>query len=122
MKLGCSVCGCHFPKEFEETLKPPCNFWGEIGMSNLPVDTKLEIWQWAFSLNVDEIAIKTKTSIAYSFKGIPFSENEWAVQFPEYESLSEEDQQDFQKQFFVANNKQIKFVYVPKKKKKKLTN
>ena len=67
MKAFCNKCGCHFPEEFKETLKPTCNWWGDRGASNLPKEWKKKIWDWQFGINVDQLFGETGLSFQNSF-------------------------------------------------------
>lgn len=109
MKFYCQSCGVHFPKEFEKTLKPPCNFWGQMGMSNLPKEYKKKVWDWVFSLPVDEIALKFKIGIGISLSSQPVSgENDFIKMIPGYEKMSEKEQQEAQRKYFKDKTKEIK--------------
>ena len=65
MKTYCKTCTIHFIDEFEKTLETPCNYWGDIGMTNIPVDVKKKLWDWIFSLPADELPMKYKIGITY---------------------------------------------------------
>ena len=108
MKVACTSCGCHFPEDFEDTMKPPCNYWGDLKMGNLPDDYKERLWKWEFELPADEIAIKFGLSInmVLTAKPVEFREgNDWTKIFPDYNKLSIDEQKSFQREFFRAEDK-----------------
>jgi hypothetical protein len=98
MKVFCKVDGIHFPQDFERTLKPPCNYWGDMGMGNLQEDLKKKFWDWLFSMPSDEIGLKSKIGIAVDFKTVALENGDWfANTIPGYNEMSEEEQQDAQR-------------------------
>ena len=45
MKIACETDIIHFEDEFKDTFKPPCNFWGDMGLANIEVELKKKIWE-----------------------------------------------------------------------------
>ena len=114
MKIGCSVDVIHFPQDFEDTLKSPCNFWGDCGMANMSKENKKKIWDWVFSMPADEIAIMESISMIIEFKGVPFKEEDkWENRFPGYNDLTEAEQPDLQRQSSLAQPQGTAFSYHP---------
>lgn len=106
MKINCLACGCHFPQDFEDTFKPPCNLWGDMGIANLPEDYKRRIWDWYFSIPVDEIAVKFNVGISIAIRGFVIEpETLFENVIPGYNELPEEDRQRVQKDYFKKNNR-----------------
>lgn len=104
VKFHCRVDGIHFPADYEDTLKPPCNFWGELGMSNLQPELKRKFWDWLFSCPSDEIGIKAHIGIGISFAtGVILHENEFVNKVKGYVKWTEEQQQAFQREYFKAH-------------------
>lgn len=101
VKESCKFCGVHFPQDFEKTLLPPCNFWGDRGLSNAPVEIKKKIWDWVFSCPADEIFITCNVSFVSEWFALPVPDSakfENIVQ--NWNSLSEKERQDFQRSWF----------------------
>lgn len=106
MKFYCRVDGVHFKTEFKDTFIPPCNFWGDLGMSTIPMDLKKKFWDWLFSMPTDEIGETAKIAIGVSFTTGPISdENAFKEKVPHYDDWSEKEQQEFQRKFFKAVNR-----------------
>lgn len=106
MKIGCSQCGCHFRQEFEKTLKPPCNMWGDKGFTNLPVKYKKKLWDWVFKMPSDEISILFDTAIAWMVQGVPILERDKFVNLvPGWEKYDEMRQQDIERWWFIEQNR-----------------
>lgn len=123
MKIFCQTDGIHFKDEFKDTLKPPCNFWGDIGMTNLPVKTKYIIWDWMFSLPADEIGLKFNVGISFSVKGIAIAEeSRFENIVPDYKKLSEKEQKEFQRQYFKGKIDLSKLGVPEKHQKDKIVN
>lgn len=61
------MCGCHFPEDFKDTLKPTCNFWGDRGGGNIPVEWKRKVWDWQFSINYDQLFADTGMQLTTSW-------------------------------------------------------
>lgn len=103
MKFHCSIDGVHFPQEFDDTLKAPCNFWGDIGMSNLDLDLKRKFWDWLFNCPTDEIGIRSQIGISIQFQTIPLDkEDMFKTKVVGYSDWNETQQQQFQKEYFKA--------------------
>lgn len=101
MKFYCTVDGVHFKQEFEKTLEPPCNLWGEMGMSNVPVALRKKLWEWYFTMPSDEIALSCKISVGLVFKiGAIEPGDEFKNKVKGYEDWTEARQQEFQKEYF----------------------
>jgi hypothetical protein len=100
MKTICESCGCHFPEDFEDTQKDECFYWFDRNLGSLPGEYKKIIWDWIFSLNVDEIAEKTGIILNINFEGSNkrYKENEFEVGIPGYKKWSEEKRKQFQKE------------------------
>lgn len=100
MKTFCKNCGAHFPVDFPKTLVPPCNFWGEHGMSNVPEDYKLKIWNWIFSGPFDE-AIGFGMQISFSFMAGKYDPtNTFEAMVEGWADMSELEKQDYERQHF----------------------
>ena len=99
MKTYCASCGAHFPHEFEQTLKKKCTFWKEHGLQKVSSDQKRLLWDWLFSFNMDEFAIKNQVSISFEFHGQPYEGNIYDKLLPKYKTLPDTERQAFQKSF-----------------------
>ncbi len=108
MKAYCNHCGVHFINEFETTLKPICNYWGDLGLANLDVDLKKKLWDWIFLLPSDEVFIRTGVGISIAIKGVPVEKkDEFEHMVTNWSSMSEEEKQEFQRNYFkgkIPNN------------------
>lgn len=123
MKTFCKVCTIHFQDEFEETLKPPCNYWGDNGMSNMPAYYKKKIWDWLFSLPADEIGEKCNIGISVTYNGVPIEPSDkFENTIPGYVDLTENEKKAFQKDFFKKKLKGENPVNTAKPKKEKIVN
>jgi hypothetical protein len=102
MKAFCSSCGCHFPDEFEDTLQSWCGYWWNNGLFELPKKYKKMIWDWQFSLPVDEIAKKTGIILHYSFSVSKnkYKENEFERNVKYYKNWPDKKRKEFQKNYF----------------------
>jgi len=98
MKFFCSDCGCHFPDEFEETLK--CTFWERRGLANLDPKRKKEIWDFVNSFNTDKFAEETGISINIDLFGQRYTINEFERDVPNYKDWNDETRKEFQKDWF----------------------
>lgn len=100
IKTFCSNCGVHFPIDFPRTLVPPCNFWGEHGMSTLPEENKKRIWDWLFAMPTDELT-KFSLQLAFTFEAKPFDQADtFAIMVPGWEEMSDADRQEYERQHF----------------------
>ena len=107
MKITCGQCGIHFPQDFEKSLV--CDFWKERGADGLPVKYKKIIWDWIFSLPVDEILIATKYSINASWGAEKVDvTNQFEKNVPGYVDWTEKEQQHFQRRYAAAMRKMTK--------------
>lgn len=105
MKLYCNTCTIHFSDEFDKTMEPPCNYWGDMGMANLPAEEKKKIWEWMFFLNVDEIAIKYKIAIQFGISGFAIDPaTEFINLIPGYTTMTELEKREAQREY-VRNKK-----------------
>lgn len=101
MKVFCEKCGIHFPEDFEETFKPPCNFWGDMGMATIPDDLKRKLWDWLCSVPSDEIAIRTNIAIGIEIRtALILEEDKFENKINGYTELSEEQKKIAQKTYF----------------------
>ena len=101
MKAYCTFCGCHFPDEFEKTLEPPCNFWGEHGLSNVSKGIKKEIWDWLFSAPIDKLNVMYKMSMPIKFNAVPMAVGAGFDSIvSNWSDLTEKEKQDFQRLWF----------------------
>lgn len=101
MKTGCRVCGIHFGDEFDKTLIPPCNYWGDMGMSNFPQDLRKKIWDWQFACPSDEVYVKYKMQLALSISMVHVEEqNRFENIVKEWGSMTEEEKRSFQRAWF----------------------
>lgn len=108
MKIYDKSCGIHFKDEFDVTLTPPCNFWGEVGMSSLQEDLKKKVWNWLFTMPTDEISIKANLSMHISIGASPIAqEDKFENVIPGYTSMTEEGQKKAQKAYFKAKKEGI---------------
>ena len=119
MKVICKNCGCHFPEDFEETLKMPCNYWGDKGLANLPIKDKKKFWKWLFTAPFDEFLVKYNISIGMELNSYFVTER---VKFEDivenWNELLEEDKKKFQREYFLKYKDQVpslKIYYDPKK-------
>lgn len=101
IKAYCKFCGCHFPQDFEDTLKAPCNFWGEHGLSNVAVEIKKEIWDWLFSAPIDKLNILHNLDMPITFNAVPVGKGMKFEDFVvNWSALNEEERQEFQRDWF----------------------
>lgn len=108
MKLLCGFCGVHFVQDFDLTLKSPCNFWGEHGLSNIDIEDKRKLWGWAFAMPSDELYIKHGVGITLDFRAVPTRKGmEFKEIFSNYEELSEEEQQQLQRKYYKGEVKYL---------------
>ena len=123
MKLYCAVDGIHFVQDFEKTLQPPCNFWGDWGMTNVPVELKRKFWDWVYQMPTDEIALTCKLAISIGFSAHVFEEqDEFKNKIEGYESMSEEEQQQAQRAFFKKAQRGTKSDILKRKPKERIIN
>lgn len=118
IKTGCNVCSIHFVDEFEKTLVSPCNYWGDMGMSNLTVDLKKKVWDWLFAMPADEVGLKSGIGLSVNLGGYPISEeHKFENIIPGYKDLDDEQRKQAQKFYF--KNKRTGEVTVPPPRKQK---
>lgn len=100
MKVGCKICGVHFKDEFAKTLLPPCNFWGDKGVGNLPDAYKQKLWSWMFDFPADEIfcAMGEKLTLAMDWQAAPV---QLGTKFNEivsnWDALTDEQRKEFER-------------------------
>jgi hypothetical protein len=103
MKAFCKTCTLHFVDEFEVTMKPPCNYWGDLGLTNLQSDLKKKVWDWLFLMPTDEISILANLSLGISIKAVPIlDEDRFEMRIPGYKDWSDDKRKRFQKLFFIS--------------------
>lgn len=101
MKVYCNNCSIHFKHEFETTMKPPCNYWGEMGMSTLQPELKKKLWDWLFEMPADEIGIAAKLGISFSINSAPITEDsKFENIIPGYDKMNEKQRQEAQRTYF----------------------
>lgn len=101
MKVYCNTCILHFPHEFQKTLKPPCNYWGQSGMATLPTKLKRKVWNWLFSMPSDEIAVACGIGLWFEIGAAPIvEERKFENLIPGYTNLTEEQRQQAQKEWY----------------------
>ncbi len=101
MKLPCRTCGVHFPQDFDKTNEPACNLWGDIGFTNVSREIREKLWIWIFSMPTDEIYLETSLALGFNvYAGYVPKEDSFDSRFPEYKNMTEEQQQEFQRDFF----------------------
>lgn len=101
IKAYCKFCGIHFPDDFEKTLLPPCNFWGEHGLSNIDKDIKKEVWEWLFSAPIDKLNVLYKMDMPITFNANPMvSGGGFEDIVVNWKEMNEEEQQEFQRNWF----------------------
>lgn len=101
MKIVCRVCVVHFADEFEDTLKAPCNFWGDIGLSNISNEDKKKFWDWSLTTIADEFFVKYNLRLNHQcFFDIPTDEEKVENSIPNYKTMSEEEKKQAQKEYF----------------------
>lgn len=99
--MSCGICGIHFPQDFDATLKTPCNFWGEHGLSNISVEDKRLIWDWIFKMPSDPMYIKYGINMVFSFGVTPIGKVQpFNELFENYDQLTEEEQQQLQRKYY----------------------
>jgi len=123
MKTACQTCVIHFVDEFEKTLIPPCNYWGQTGMSTLPTEAKKKVWDWLFSAPADELS-GFHVGMSITYYGVPIADEErFENVIPGYSSMSEEDKKHFQKEFFRKRQQDPNApIIIPEKKKERIIN
>lgn len=98
MKISCDVDTIHFKGDFEDTLKTPCNFWGDMGFGNLEIHLKKKIWDWIFNCPSDEVGILAGRGIALQIGSAPIrEESKFENLIPGYKEMEEEDRQKVQR-------------------------
>lgn len=119
MKVICSQCGCHFKNNFDDTLKMPCNYWGDKGLANLPIKDRKRLWNWIFSAGFDELMIKYNLGIEFNFKAFQILDKVKFESIVEnWNELTEEGRQKFQKEYFLKYGNELpslKIYYDPEK-------
>lgn len=101
MKILCPTCGCHFPEEFDETLKVTCNFWGQRGASNMPIEWKKKIWDWQFSFDFDELAGATGIQLISIWELKPVEvQNTFAAQVDGWDKMTDQERRAYEKKHF----------------------
>lgn len=119
MKIFCNQCAIHFKGDFKETLKAPCNFWGDLGLSNIEATDKKRLWDWLCELPSDEFAIKYGIGLGFKLSSQVVNLKEsWDKIYPNYNNLSEKQKQDLQKKHFKAHMQGSKKPIAPFIKKK----
>lgn len=117
MKAICPDCGCHFPDEFEQSLK--CSFWHRKGLDKLPKKYKKVVWDWLFSLPCDELADKGHFALSVQLFGYPYKGNQWSEKIEGYDNWTEEERRKYQKLYFLeAMGRDVKLIPDKRKKKK----
>lgn len=110
MKFPCRVDGVHFPQDFELTFVPPCDFWGDLGLSNISKEDKKKVWDWIFSLPSDELGIKYRIAIALTINTAPiFEPDKFENMVPGYTELTELEKQEIQRQYFLDKSRNKPF-------------
>ena len=128
MKFFCTDCGVHFPKDFNKTLEPQCNFWGDRKLTNLPIKYKKMLWDWLSLMPADAIFVATKIQVNMIIKGASVeSKDTFAVSVPNWEKMTEGQRQAYEKIHFKAlqHGKQLTHKEIMKqlpKKKKEFVN
>ena len=101
MKTGCKFCGCHFKEDFEKTLEPPCNYWGDKGMDNLPVEIKKKVWEWVFSTPAPDVKHHGKSDFIMDFKAIPEHRSTvFKDMVKNWSELTDDQRKEFQRNYF----------------------
>lgn len=123
MKFYCKNDAIHFVQDFELTLKPPCNFWGDLGMSNLQIELKKKLWDWIFACPTDEIGILSNIAVSIQIEGIPIpDETKFENVVPGYKDLTEIEQQEYQRKYFKLKRTNPNAIPPRIPKKEKLIN
>lgn len=99
MKIYCPSHGCHFPQQFEETMKSSCGLWKSLGLDDLPRKYRRHIWGWYFSLKSDEIFLKTGIGLRVALDGST-EVVDWEAIKPGYSRMTERARQEFQRSYF----------------------
>jgi hypothetical protein len=61
------------------------------------------IWKWLFSLPIDEIGLKAKTILNFSFYGLKWDgENQFEEGVEGYKDWTDEERKAFQKAYYLA--------------------
>lgn len=101
MKAFCNTCGCHFPEEFKDTLKPTCNWWGDRGASNVPEEWKKKIWEWQFGVNVDQFLVETGLSLNFSLGfTVPNKSDTFEAQVEGWSKMTDKERRNYEKEHF----------------------
>lgn len=101
MKVFCTNCGIHFPYDFQLTLSPLCNFWGEHGMANLPLKGKEDVWNWLFHAPADSLAVEYNLGLAIMFHAQPIDRSDtFEDNVPGWDKMTEQEKQDYERQHF----------------------
>ncbi len=95
MKASCQSCGAHFPEEFKKTLN--CLFWEQRGLQLLSEEDKKKVWDWFFGFPFDEFAERTKIALEVEIKGVPYYGNFFEKNLSFYDSLSDKERRELQK-------------------------
>lgn len=100
MKTSCPSCGCHFGDEFDQTLKPGCDYWQACGGSGLSDESKKIVWDWIFAMPADYLSIKEQISLGCAISFNPIMPGvEFKQIVPGWDKMREEDRRKFQREY-----------------------
>lgn len=107
MKQICLSCGCHFPEEFLDTLKPGCTYWKMRNCESLPTEDKRLIWDWQFSIDWDHFLTAYGMAASMSFTMYRHNPKHLFInQVPERKEMSDTQRRDYEKRYFRYQNLQ----------------
>ena len=100
MKVQCT-CGPHFMDDFNDTNKSPCNFWGNMGMTNVDISFRRKVWDWLFAMPADEIAIRYNINLSVGLSGTAITDNDKIENLiPGYQEMSVTEKMEAQRKYF----------------------
>jgi hypothetical protein len=101
MKILCKECGCHFPEEFEFTLKPECHLWDTYGLSAVSVFDKKILWDHMFGLDCDYFANTYALDIRFFMDVQPYQDaNKFEKQVLVWKDMDDAQRRDYERQYF----------------------
>ena len=103
MKVFCPTCGCHFPDEFDDTLRETCGWWEDRGFpASFPNRYREQIWKAVFgAIDADIIRAETGVSVTINFGAIVNDEGHITLeeQIPGYRDWDEQKRRAFQRRY-----------------------
>lgn len=106
MKNYCKQHGCHFPEDFNKSLK--CDYWDSMGLKGLDKNLKRMLWLWVFEAPFDLIYGKSSYAIEFGFRGklvdSGLNGEKWEEVSPGYNGISETKKKELQREFYIQKD------------------